>query len=69
MPTEDHDHSQCGCAAQRSAGRPRAAQLPGALVGRGERLDGQLGFDVAVRAGEGRLSSVFGFLDRVPSAG
>jgi hypothetical protein len=27
------------------------------------------GFDVAVRDGEGRLRSVLGFLDRVPSAG
>jgi hypothetical protein len=27
------------------------------------------GFDVAVRDSAGRLSSVFGFLDRVPSAG
>jgi SnoaL-like protein len=27
------------------------------------------GFDVAVRNGAGRLSTVFGFLDRVPDAG
>ena len=28
-----------------------------------------VGFDVAVRDASGRLSNVFGFLDRVPSAG